>query len=119
LRLLHPGVAARVQQWALQLPLASAQRAIGRLAHLPFLKIEELSAAAFVYAAVFLVEGTGLWLGKVWAEWFTIVVTTSFIPFEIYEVLKKPGAIKIATLVINIAIVIYLVLRRKGMLRHR
>jgi uncharacterized membrane protein (DUF2068 family) len=66
----------------------------------------------FVYAALFLTEGGGLWFRKHWAEWFTIGITTSFIPLEVYELAREPGAAKIVALVLNVAAVIYLLARR-------
>ncbi len=46
-----------------------------------------------------------------WAEWFTVLVTASFVPLEIYEIARHPGAIRIGALVVNLAIVAYLVAR--------
>ncbi|MCA1665112.1 MAG: DUF2127 domain-containing protein, partial [Myxococcales bacterium] len=60
---------------------------------------------------VFLVEGVGLLLVKRWAEWLTVIVTTSFIPLEIWKIVHHTTAPAIATLVLNIAIVIYLAVR--------
>ena len=48
------------------------------------------SGLTFAYSALFLVEGTGLFFEKRWAEYLTIVATVSFIPVEIYELLKLP-----------------------------
>jgi uncharacterized membrane protein (DUF2068 family) len=76
--------------------------------------IKQFALAMIGYGAVFLVEGVGLVLRKRWAEWLTVVVTTSFIPIEIYELVKHPGAGKVGALLINIAIVAYLVARRLG-----
>ena len=74
----------------------------------------ELGIAAFAYAAVFLVEGVGLLLRKRWAEWLTVAVTGSFIPVEVYEMVHRFGAGKVIALVLNIAIVAYLVWHRLG-----
>jgi uncharacterized membrane protein (DUF2068 family) len=76
--------------------------------------IKELALAMIGYGVVFVVEGIGLVMRKRWAEWLTVVVTTSFIPIEIYELIKHPGVGKVGALVINIAIVVYLVARRLG-----
>ena len=92
---------------------AAVRRSIAWITNVPPRRIEELAIASFVYAAVFIVEGVGLWFGKVWAEWFTVVVTSSLIPFEAHEVVKKPTVLRIAFLIANIAIVIYLVHRRR------
>jgi uncharacterized membrane protein (DUF2068 family) len=80
--------------------------------------IELAASAAFAYAAIFLVEGTGLWMQKTWAEWFTVAVTTSFIPFEIVEIVKKTTALRVALVVANIAIVMYLVVKRLSARKH-
>ena len=72
-------------------------------------KIELVGTLLVIYAAVFTVEGLGLIARKVWAEWMTIIITSSFIPLEIYEVIEKDSAIKAIVLVANILIVIYLI----------
>lgn len=64
-----------------------------------------------IYAALFLTEGIGLGLEKRWAEWLTVVITISLIPIEIYEIFHHTTPVKITVLLINIAIVAYLVYR--------
>ena len=78
-------------------------------------KLEVLGVGAFIYAALFITEGTGLLLGKRWAEWLTVVSTSMFIPLEIYEVVHHANWRRGMVFAINIAIVIYLIvqLRRK------
>ncbi len=116
LRLLRPGAASALQHWMDALPFASEHEFVhqmaARVTDLPRKRIDELAIAAFVYAALFIVEGTGLLLGKVWAEYLTLVATASFIPFEIYEILKKPSTVRVGVLVINVAILLYLAARR-------
>ncbi|HEX4481732.1 MAG TPA: DUF2127 domain-containing protein [Rudaea sp.] len=71
--------------------------------------------AACVYAALFLIEGFGLWTGKRWAEYLTTIATASLVPFEIYELVRRATLAKSVVLVANIAIVIYLIyLLRRG-----
>lgn len=113
LETLHPGTAARVREWMEAFPFATRYHP-ERLLNSPK-RVELLAAAAFAYAALFLTEGIGLWLQKRWAEWLTVVATTSFIPFEIWEIVKKVTALRVALIVSNVAIVIYLivVLHRK------
>ncbi|HEY6330232.1 MAG TPA: DUF2127 domain-containing protein [Blastocatellia bacterium] len=72
-------------------------------------KLEEISAGTFFYSALLLTEGTGLLLKKHWAEYFTIIVTSSFIPMEIYELARRLTFPRFMLLGINIGIVIYLV----------
>ena len=74
----------------------------------------ELAVASLCYAAVFLVEGVGLLKKRRWAEWLTVGVTASFIPLEIYEVVQRLSAGKIAALILNVGIVIYLLWVRVG-----
>jgi uncharacterized membrane protein (DUF2068 family) len=62
-----------------------------------------------VYGVVQIVEGIGLWGGWRWAEYLATVATSAFIPFEIYEIVLKPTPLKVVFLVLNVAIVIYLV----------
>jgi uncharacterized membrane protein (DUF2068 family) len=66
-----------------------------------------------------LTEGTGLLLGKRWAEYFTVIATSSFIPLEIYEIARRVDEARIVLLLINIAIVIYLVLELYRDRQHR
>ncbi len=117
LRLVHPGVRAAVARWIEAMPLASqyamVHRAVAFVTGLSEQRIEALAVAAFLYAALFITEGTGLWMGRLWAEWLTIVATTSFIPFEAFEVVKKATPLRAGVLGANIAIVIYLILRRR------
>jgi uncharacterized membrane protein (DUF2068 family) len=74
-------------------------------------KMKALSGLTLAYSALFLVEGTGLFFEKRWAEYLTIVATLSFVPLEIYELLKAPSFLKYAALAINIAIAIFLVIK--------
>jgi uncharacterized membrane protein (DUF2068 family) len=115
LKLLHPGTASAFERWAAQLPHASQNRfvlhALATIVHLPTNRIEWIAGGLFAYAALFTVEGTGLWLGKRWGEWLTVVATTSFIPFEIYELWRHATAVRAVFLAVNVAIVIYLIRR--------
>ena len=73
--------------------------------------LKEIGAGTFAYAALFLTEGTGLLLRKRWAQYFTIIVTASFLPLEIYEFAQHAGAAKAAVIVLNAAIIAYLIVR--------
>ncbi len=59
------------------------------------------------------VEAIGLWLGRRWAEYLTFVETVVFVPYEIYELTKSVTALKVLTLVINLAIVAYLLFSKR------
>jgi uncharacterized membrane protein (DUF2068 family) len=86
-------------------------QALAKIANLPPKDFKEFGIGSFVYAALFLTEGVGLWLAKRWAEWFTAIITGSLIPLEIYEIYRHPTIIKVVVLLLNIFIVMYLVMR--------
>jgi uncharacterized membrane protein (DUF2068 family) len=114
LRLLHKDVAAIVEHWINVFRVDPHNHFINRLLEkLPILddrRLKELSIGTFIYSAVFFVEGIGLALGKRWAEYFTIITTSSFLPLEVYELAKHASVGKGIALVINLAVVAYLVL---------
>ena len=72
-------------------------------------KFVAVGIVALAYAAIFATEGTGLWLRKHWAEWFTVIATGSLIPVEVYEVFHKFNWLKVGALIGNVVIVIYLI----------
>jgi uncharacterized membrane protein (DUF2068 family) len=79
-------------------------------------QLRALGVGTFLYALLYLVEGTGLLLRKPWAEYLTVVATGLFIPLEIYEVARRVTPIRITLLVVNAAILVYVIrqIRRKG-----
>ncbi len=50
-------------------------------------------------------------MAKRWAEWFSVIITSSLVPFEIYEIYRHPTALKFVALLLNLAVVAYLVYR--------
>lgn len=58
-------------------------------------------------------EGVGLWLGKRWAEYLTFVSTAILLPFEVYEIVNRGTVLKVIGFVINLAVVIYLLVRKR------
>lgn len=69
------------------------------------------SSIAFFYSCVLLIEATGLWLQKRWAEYFTAISTGLLLPIEIYEIYERFTWVRVAILLINIFIVWYLATR--------
>lgn len=115
LKLIHMDVARQLDHWIAMLGLDPGSRyvnhVIQKVTRLSPNRIKELGLGSFVYAALFLTEGIGLWLLKRWAEWFTVIITSSLVPLEVYEIYRHPTPIKIVVLVINIAVVAYLLYR--------
>ena len=118
LSLLRPSAATEVQEWLAQLTMLRGQqlvqRALALLDAASPLKLTGVGLASITYGVLFATEGIGLWLEKRWAEYLTIVATGSFIPFELYELVRKLTVVRAGALVANIAAVAYLVYR----LRH-
>ena len=71
--------------------------------------------AALLYGLLELVEGIGLWLDQLWAEYLTVIVTSLLIPVELYELVRKPSVLKAGGILVNVAIVAFLawLLRRR------
>jgi len=113
LSFLHKDVTAHVELWLDQLRIDRDNQFVGtllsklQLVHTKQLK--EISALGAGYAALFLTEGTGLLFRKRWAEWLTIVATSSLMPIELYELIKQFTAIRLFALLINAAVVLYLI----------
>ncbi len=68
-----------------------------------------LAAMSLGYAVLEAVEAFFLWQGKRWAEYLTVVATAAFLPLEIYELINKASALKVAAMAVNLAILAYLI----------
>ena len=53
-------------------------------------RMHALRFVTLAYAAVFAVEGIGLWMRRRWAEWLTTIITASLIPLEVWELFHRP-----------------------------
>ena len=71
-----------------------------------------LAAGAVLYAAIEVVEGTGLWLARRWGEYFAMVATSLGLPLEIYDLTRKVGVTALV-LLINLALVVYLAVTKR------
>ena len=81
-------------------------------------RLRQISVATFGYSALALTEGVGLLLEKVWAEYLTLILTISFLPWELYELARKLDWFRLSLLLINLAVLWYLIwlLKRKKLL---
>lgn len=115
LTMFHKDVTSVLQHWVSLLGLDPDNRyidlALQKAAKLSPNKIKGLGIGSFLYAGLFLIEGVGLWLMRRWAEWLTAIITGSLVPIEVYEIYHRPTPIKILVLIINLAIVGYLLYR--------
>jgi uncharacterized membrane protein (DUF2068 family) len=113
LRLLNPEVAAWADRWATALALRHDRRLLGNLialiSGLSNRRLHELAVGAFAVMLLFLTEGVGLWVGKRWAQYLTVVATMLFIPFEIVQVARLVTATRVAALLVSLAVVVFLI----------
>ncbi|MEV5505378.1 DUF2127 domain-containing protein [Streptomyces orinoci] len=65
------------------------------------------------YAVLEGVEAIGLWRAARWAEYLTFVATAVLLVPEVWELTHRVSALKICTLVINLAVVIYLLFAKR------
>lgn len=72
-----------------------------------------LALGAAAYAVIEIIEAVGLWLLKRWGEYFAMVATSVGIPYEIYDLTGKVTVLRVAALVINVALVVYLVVTKR------
>jgi uncharacterized membrane protein (DUF2068 family) len=113
LRLRDASLAAKLLSWAQTRPYGLEHRIVAQLLEwfsgLSVSRIYALRMVTLAYAAVFAVEGVGLWMEKRWAEWLTTIITASLIPLEIWEISFRPTIGKVLILLANVAVVGYLV----------
>ncbi|HEU4635105.1 MAG TPA: DUF2127 domain-containing protein [Edaphobacter sp.] len=78
-------------------------------------RLKQISLATFGYSILALTEGIGLVLEKVWAEYLTLSLTISFLPWELFELTRHANWFRLSLLLINLAVLAYLVwlLRKK------
>lgn len=124
LKLLHKDVAAEMERWINLLRFDPQNHVIRKLLEklgmVDDRKLKELSIGTFFYSGLLLTEGVGLALRQRWAEYVTIVTTASLLPLEIFEIAKRVSTARIVLLLINIAVVVYLVIevRRTRETKH-
>ncbi|HEV3227309.1 MAG TPA: DUF2127 domain-containing protein [Acidimicrobiales bacterium] len=88
-------------------------RELHRIADLNQGTVTTIAITAAIYCVVEGVEAVGLWRERRWAEYLTVVATAGFLPFEIRELLDRVSAFRIGALVVNVAILVYLVAAKR------
>lgn len=114
-RAIHGDLGERLEHWVLALRLDPGNRHVGaflaRASNLDPSQIKKLGVVGLIYAGLFLLEGTGLWMQRRWGEWVTVVITGLLVPVEVYEIYRHPTGVKIGVLLLNIVVLGYLVYR--------
>jgi uncharacterized membrane protein (DUF2068 family) len=111
-RLLHKNVGDLLEQLANHMRFNPESRLVNFILEKSSLvddrMLRRIGAVAYFYAALDLIEGTGLYLEKVWGEYLTLAITASFLPLEIFEVFRRLTWIRVSLLVVNTMVFFYL-----------
>jgi uncharacterized membrane protein (DUF2068 family) len=75
--------------------------------------LHEVGAALLAYAVLEGAEAIGLWFSRRWAEYLTFISTTVLLPLEIYEIIHQGTLLKVVGFLINLAVVVYLLYRKR------
>lgn len=70
--------------------------------------LRRIGILAFGYAAISYIEGIGLYFERVWAEYLTLIITGSFLPFEIVEIFRRQTWFRFSLLAVNLLVFLYL-----------
>ena len=112
LRLIHRDVETVALHWTQVLQADPNNRYVHalliRVGALNAHTLREVSVGSFFYGTILLIEGIGLWRGRRWAEYLTVIATASLIPLEIYEIGLHATITKGVVLLVNVVIVWYL-----------
>ena len=71
-------------------------------------KLWLLAALALTYSCLRFIEAYGLWRNRAWAQWVAALSGAIYVPFELYELYLGPTGLKLAALIINLAVVAYM-----------
>ena len=80
--------------------------------------LKRIGELVFIYAGLDLVEGIGLYLEKTWAEYLTLAITASFLPWEVFEIFRRLTLIRVSLLTLNVFIFLYLLKMVLTHLKH-
>ena len=67
-----------------------------------------IGAAVGTYSSVRFIEAWGLWNRRVWAEWFALLSGALYLPWELLKLVERVDFVRVAVLLINVVIVLYM-----------
>jgi uncharacterized membrane protein (DUF2068 family) len=119
---LHSDFGKLADKWMRKLELDPNRhflhRIVERLHNVTSNEVKIFAFLAIGYGVLELVEGVGLWLDQLWAEFLTVIATSLLVPLELYELVRKPSIWKAIGIAVNILIVIYLARRLHRRVKH-
>ncbi len=71
-------------------------------------KVVMAALIAFAYAIIRFTEGYGLWNARTWAEYFALISGAAYLPWELWEFLRRPNWFHATLIVINVIVVLYI-----------
>jgi len=119
LHFIHRDLGDAALRLAVRLRMDPEGRVVGflldRLDTITAHRLREIGVATFFYAGLRVTEGVGLVMEKPWAEYLTVGLTVSFLPWELYEIVRRMDWVRVGLLAVNIVVLAYLIwlLRRK------
>jgi uncharacterized membrane protein (DUF2068 family) len=112
LRLMHHDLSDLVLQWARHMHFSPESHfvdfVLDRVSIVNDKLLRRFGVGLFAYAALGSVEGIGLYLEKAWAEYMTLGITASFLPWEIFEVFRRTTWVRVGLLIVNVLVFLYL-----------
>jgi len=112
LRLMHHDLPDLVLSWAHHMHFSPESHfvdfVLDRVSIVNDKLLRRFGVGLFAYAALGSVEGIGLYLEKAWAEYMTLGITASFLPWEIFEVFRRSTWVRLGLLIVNVLVFLYL-----------
>jgi uncharacterized membrane protein (DUF2068 family) len=122
-RLIHGDVEAILEHWVQIIRVDPDNYYVhGLLEKIFALKpstLRAISAGSFLYFALYTLEGVGLILDKMWAEWLTVGTTAGFIPLEIIHLSRGIHPLGVGVFIFNLLVLAYLLARLAAQNRRR
>jgi uncharacterized membrane protein (DUF2068 family) len=122
-RLLHKNIADQLEIIARHLRFNPESRLVNFIFEKASLikdpTLRRIGIVADCYATVTLIEGIGLYLEKAWGEFLTLGITASFLPWEVFEIIRRITWIRVGLLTANILVFFYLLRLVIDRVRHR
>lgn len=75
-------------------------------------KLWAVAIGALTYSSLRFAEAYGLWRARAWAEWLALISGAIYLPFEIFELARRPDWIRLSIFLINLAVVLYMAFLR-------
>lgn len=114
-RLLNKDLGEALEQFVTRLHLDPDNRfvqdAISKVGGIDQSHLKAIGAGTFFYSLLEGFEGVGLLLRRRWAEYLTVIATGLLLPLEVYEIIQKPSALRVAILLVNLVILGYLIFK--------